>query len=324
MALNLHEAKPFTRNDYGMLIQYLKKYKRSYARFYESPLRLMHQPHVFKWLVIDEHLCIIKKRQIMGTPVCYLILPPLGPNPLPIMRMFQENNISTMLSSEDLLVYGLDYSEVNVDKDNAEYIYHIDAFADRKGVNKNQLRRPLNRFEKNCLDEKWTLMHFHSRIPIEVLTSASALTTRWLQQRTKKAYKPNFFLEAFNSTAGHHRQLATFIMHGSRCLGYLISECTPNGIINNVCCTDYDDNPVYEPTKLLLHYQAVKWLEASVPWDDVKINRGAAVRGTGSKFAKQKLRPIAVHQNYKLRTEKLTKEAYTALWEKPVEDVEWL
>ena len=158
MALNLYEANQDTQRRDADSVPYTVQ--SVYARFYESPLRLMHQPHVFKWLVINEHLCIIKKRQIMGTPVCYLILPPLGPNPVPIMRMFQENNISTMLSHEDLLVYGLDYSEVIVDKDNAEYIYHIDAFADRKGVNKNQLRRPLNRFEKIALMKNGRLCTF--------------------------------------------------------------------------------------------------------------------------------------------------------------------
>ena len=324
MALNLSEAKSFDEKDYEMLMDYIGLYyKRSMPRFYESPLRLLHQPHVFKWIIIDEHLCIIKKRQIMGTPVCYLLLPPLGPNPVPIMRLFQSHNITTLLSEEDLEEYNLSISEVEEDKGNAEYCYDIEAFADRKGINKNQLRRPLNKFERLISEKKVRILHYHTRIPIEVIEGANQLTTRWLQQRGKKAWKQTFFIDAFNPNARHFRQMFTAIFEANRCLGYLISEMSPNGIINNTCCTDYENNPVKEPTLVLLHHQAVMWKKAM---GDVslRINRGAAVRGSGSKTAKKKLRPIAIHQNYKLRTEKLTKEAFDKLWNPPRDDVVWL
>ncbi len=43
-----------------------------------------------------------------------------------------------------------------------------------------------------------------------------------------------------------------------------------------------------------------------------------------AKTAKKKLRPIAIHQTYKLRTEKLTKEAIEKMWTPPRDDVVWL
>ena len=103
MALNLHEFKPIETTDFQFLTEWSDKlYQRKYPRFYECLMRYSHQPHVFKWAIVDECLCIIKKRQIMGTPVCYLMLPPMGPNSRLVMEKFQWEKISTLLSEEDI------------------------------------------------------------------------------------------------------------------------------------------------------------------------------------------------------------------------------
>jgi len=315
MALDLSRAKPFEHQDWEMLESYLSKwYQRSVPRYYESPLRLAHQPHVFKWIIIDEHLCIIKRRQIMGHPVCYLILPPLGPNPVSIIRLFQENKISTMLSDEDMIHFGIGSAEVSIDKNNAEFCYPHE-YAERGGINKNQVRRALNNLKS--YGERFKVMSFSGGVPLEIIQSARELTTRWLQQRKKKAYNQTFFVEAFNELRAD--KYLTVIMESSRCIGYLISIKTPNGIINDTACIDYEDNPLKDTTLCLLHHNAQEWLPHGLA-----TNRGAAVRGSGSISAKQKLRPHIVNQNYKLITEKLQKHEYEALWVEQKEEPEWL
>ena len=122
------------------------------------------------------------------------------------------------------------------------------------------------------------------------------------------------------------KHLAVVIMDNEtdKCLGYLISELTPNGIINNTSCTEYQDTPLKDTTLVLLHYAAKAWMDKGVDPTTI-VNRGAAVRGAGSKAQKEKLRPAKVHQNYKLKCEeKLTKAEFDALWTNPVDDIEWL
>lgn len=315
MALNLSEAKSFEHTDWPTLQEWLARwYQRSCPRYYESPLRLTHQPHVFKWLIFEEHLCIIKRRQIMGHPVCYLILPPLGPQPVKIMKLFAEHGISTMLSEEDLEAYKISSAEVSIDKNNAEFIYDFN-YAERGGINKNQVRRALNDFNKH--GERFTITNHQWGIPPDVEEAASALTTRWLRQRGKKAWKHTHFVQAFNQTKG--QKCMTVIMESSRCIGYLISIQTANGVVNDTACIDYEDNPLKDTTLVLLHHNAHNWISGR------PVNRGAAVRGSGSIAAKRKLRPVKEHQNYKLNVQhKLTKDEYEALWVKPQEEPEWL
>ena len=112
-------------------------------------------------------------------------------------------------------------------------------------------------------------------------------------------------------------------MYEGQCFGYLITEKTPNGIINNVACTDYEIKPLRNTTAVLLWSAASEWVERGVSKSTV-VNRGAAVRGAGSKIAKEKLRPIKAHQNYKFNVEKLSKEDYNSLWTPEEEPIEWL
>jgi len=161
-----------------------------------------------------------------------------------------------------------------------------------------------------------------------VRESAKDLTLRWLKQRGKSAYQPTYFLNAFDHVAikATDKHMAVIIMDNEtdKCLGYLISELTPNGIINNTSCTEYKDTPLTDTTLVLLHYAAKAWMDRGLDGATI-VNRGAAVRGAGSKKQKEKLRPIKVHQNYRLKTEgKLTKPEYDALWANPVDDLEWL
>ena len=326
MALDLSGFKPFEPSDYSFFFDRLHSYKRRYPRFYESFSRYLHQPHVFWWGMVDDHLCILKRRQIMGNPVCYLMLPPIGPNPRSVMEIFQWEKISTMLSEEDIEILGLSEHEVVVDKGNAEYCYRLDAFSDRYGVNKNQLRQPVNQALRMQESGQIDIRVLSTYIPPAVRESAVDLTMRWKQQRDKKAYKPTFFLHQFSQLAikKPSNHVSVFIMEGERCLGYLITELTPNGIINNVACTDYEDNPLRNTTLVLLHTAATKWIENGISESTI-VNRGAAVRGAGSKVAKEKLRPVCAHQNYKLKIDgKLSKAEYDALWSSPKDDLEWL
>jgi hypothetical protein len=321
MALNLSHFKGFTIDDYPMLTEWLHRYNRTFARFYESPLRLMHQPHVFKWGIVEDCLCIIKKRSIMGTPVCYLIIPPIGDKWVEVMLMFAQESITTLLSDEE----NRDEWETIPDKGNAEYVYRLDAFSDRYGVNKNQLRRPCNHALRQIESGAIDIRLYRGGVEGEVIDSACLLTRRWLKQRDKKAWKQTFFVENFNAVARHapDNHLAVFIMQGDRCLGYLITERTANGIINNTACVDYEDNIVKEPTLILLHYAAKRWADDG-EHSGTPVNRGAAVRGAGSIKAKEKLRPIGAKQMHKLVVEKLTKEKYESFWLPPPSPVEWL
>ena len=325
MALNLSSFKPFEHSDYRFLADRLRAYKREYPRFYESLSRYTHQPHVFVWGEIEGHLCIVKKRQIMGNPVCYLMLPPIGPNPLPIIEMFAENKISTMLSEEDIQILGIHMDDVQIDKDNAEDCYRLDAFSDRYGVNKNQLRRACNQALRMQESSSLDIRVYSCAIPPDVVQMAVDLTNRWKGQRQKKSYKTTSFVESFNdiSMQEPNYHLAVFLLIDDRCVGYLITEKTPNGIINNVACTDYEDNPMKDTTAVLLHTAASKWVERGLSGATV-VNRGAAVRGSSSKIAKEKLRPIIAHQNYKLKVDRLSKEEYDALWIDEKCDLVWL
>jgi hypothetical protein len=166
---------------------------------------------------------------------------------------------------------------------------------------------------------------YSSPIPLDVVDKAIELTNRWKGQRQKKSYKTTYFLESFNQIAmwEPNNHLAVFLIIDDRCVGYLLTEKTPNGIINNVACTDYENNPLKDTTAILLHTAASKWVEMGLNKSTV-VNRGAAVRGAGSKIAKEKLRPIIAHQNYKLKVEKLSKEEYDALWLPEKSPIEWL
>lgn len=332
MALNLSDAKPLSLEGVPAFVDTLAKgHPRSAPRFYESPLRILHQPHVFLLKEFENCVCVLKKRQIMGNPVAYLIIPPVSMSGHAgdagyVVDRFAENNVNALLTEEDLDYMGIHPSDYIPDGKNREYCYTLETLGDRQGVNKKKYRRPLNAIARAESLGTTQVHTYSSQVPPHVIDAASRLTSRWLKQRGKSAYRQTFFVEMFNAVANVRKpgsMAMTVIMHDGRCLGYLIAERVPNGIINNTACVEYDDNPVMEPTLVLLQRNAAWWLNHGLP-KKTMVNRGAAVRGTGSVFAKEKMHPDAVIQNMKHRDLKLSKQGFIALWEAPQHEPEWL
>lgn len=332
MALNLSDAKPLHLEGVPAFIEILAKgHRRSAPRFYESPLRLLHQPHVFLLKEYESCMCVFKKRQIMGNPVTYLMIPPVswdghGKRAGYVVDMLSENNVNALLTEEDLRWMGINPVDYVPDGKNREYCYTLETLGDRRGVNKKKYRRPLNAIQRAESLGTTEVRTYSSHVPPHVIDAASRLTIRWLKQRGKSAYRQTFFVEHFNAVASVRKpgsMAMTVIMHSGRCLGYLIAERVPNGIINNTACVEYEDNPVMEPTLVLLQRNAAWWLNHGLP-KKTMVNRGAAVRGTGSVFAKEKMHPDAVIQNMKHRGLRLSKTGFKALWEPPTEEPEWL
>ena len=322
MALNLSDFEPLT---FYNIRQYRTGLYRAYRhpRYYQSPLRLMHQPHVFKVGYIDDDVVVIKDRQIMGTQVLYSILPP---NNWEVIDTLTEAGIPCFLSDEDVHFAPKKNGVVPV-KDNIEYVYHLSAFSDRYGVNKNQLRRPCNRAESLCESGAITIDAYWGEVPFEVLESCKNLTGKWLGQRTKTAWKPNYFLDVFNQYAATSPDpiLLLTVMQEDRCLGYHLSHRVCNGIIYDVACKDYDDTPIKNMTPVLLHYASKAWAERYPSQIEyLRVNRGAAVRGASSRIAKEKLRPVLRNQIYKTVPDvKMTRELRDSFFE-TAKSPEWI
>tara|TARA_R110000824_G_scaffold8365_6_gene37895 strand:+ start:3889 stop:4857 length:969 start_codon:yes stop_codon:yes gene_type:complete len=322
MALSLAEFEPLTLDN---LLDYRNGLFRAYRhpRYYQSPLRLMHQPHVFKVGYVNDDVVVIKDRQIMGTQVLYSILPPSN---WEVIDTLTEAGIPCFMSDEDLDWAPSRFGVEKV-KDNVEYVYHLSAFSDRFGVNKNQLRRPCNRAESLCESGALNINAYWGEVPYDTLESCKALTIKWLGQRAKTAWKPNYFLDVFNQYAATtpDQALLLTIMKGDRCLGYHLSHRVCNGIIYDVSCKDYDDTPIKNMTPVMLHHASKAWAErfpSQVEY--LRVNRGAAVRGASSRIAKEKLRPYLRNQIYKTVPDiKMTKELKQDLF-KTDKRVKWV
>ena len=326
MALSLSDFEPLTLRNYK---DYRSGLFRAYRnpRYYQSPLRLMHQPHVFKVGYVGDDVVVIKDRQIMGTQVLYSILPP---NNWEVIDALTESGIPCFLSDEDVHFAPKRYGLVPV-KDNIEYVYHLSAFSDRFGVNKNQLRRPCNRAESLCESGALNIRAYWGDVPYDTLESCKALTVKWLGQRAKSAWKPNYFLDVFNQYAATSPDPALLltVMQGDRCLGYHLSHRVCNGIIYDVACKDYEDTPIKNMTPVLLHHASKAWAErfpSQVEY--LRVNRGAAVRGKASRIAKEKLRPMLSNQIYKTVPHfKMTRDLRDALYNLTNEELkmpEWI
>lgn len=320
MALDLSEFVPLTFDNYRGFRNGLYRAYR-HPRYYQSPMRLLHQPHVFKVGYVDDDLVVLKDRQIMGTQVLYSILPP---NNWGVIDKLTEAGIPCFLSDEDVFNAPDRYGVVPV-KDNIEYVYHLSAFSDRYGVNKNQLRRPCNKAESLCESGEITIEAHWGNVPYETLNSCNALTAKWLQQRDKKAWKPNFFIDSFNKYSKLEHALLLTVMQGDRCLGYHLSHRVCNGLIYDVACKDYENTPIKNMTPVLLHYASKAWAEKyPSQLEYTRVNRGAAVRGASSRIAKDKLRPLLKNQIYKtVPPIKMTKELKSSYFEAK-HNVEWL
>jgi hypothetical protein len=333
MALSFHDAKPLTLADLPRWWDTLRSDLIPFGfspRFYESPFRLLHQPHVFFIGEVNGLPVVLKKRQIMGHPVTYAILPPFGQeDKLPAIAALETNGVNVLLSHEQIEHYRMGHHNYYPDGKNAEYLYTVETLQDRQGPNKRKYRRPLNAIARAESLGTTQVVTYTGSVPEGVIQAANALTKRWLKQRGKKAWKQTFFVDAFNAVANHWPDVVTLtvITHmGGRCLGYLVSVRTPSGIINDVACVDYEDNPVMEPTLVLLQRSADYWLNEVGVSRLTLINRGAAVRGSGSIQAKQKMHPTGLLSLYKRRdTPKMTKERFNELWLPPAaEEPQWL
>ena len=325
MALSLSDFEPLTLRNYK---DYRSGLFRAYRhpRYYQSPLRLMHQPHVFKVGYVGDDVVVIKDRQIMGTQILYSILPP---NNWEVIDALTESGIPCFLSDEDVHFAPKRYGLVPV-KDNIEYVYHLSAFSDRFGVNKNQLRRPCNRAESLCESGALNIRAYWGDVPYDTLESCKALTVKWLGQRAKSAWNPNYFLDVFNQYAATSpdQALLLTIMQGDRCVGYHLSHRVCNGIIYDVACKDYDDTLIKNMTPVLLHYASKEWAERFPSQVDyLRVNRGAAVRGKASRIAKEKLRPYLRNQIYKTVPDvKMTRDLKESLYRSPKDifGIEWI
>jgi len=312
MALDLSEFKPLTLENYTEFYQGLSSMTCGrLIRYYESPLRLMHQPHVFKLGYIDDELVVLKDRQIMGTQVLYAILP----SSYDVVSKLNDAGIPSLID------YG--YSSDKCVFDNEEYIYNLRAFSDRYGVNKNQLRKPCNKAESLIDSDAIDIQVHWGNTPYKTLESCNALTGRWLKQRDKKSWKSNFFIDSFNAYSQLEDALLLTIMEGDKCIGYHLSHRTDNGLIYDTACKDYDNKLIKNMTPVLLHYASKAW-EEKIGHNNIDVNRGAAVRGAASKIAKQKLRPSVVNKIYKtIPAMKMTKELKASYFEKR-NYTEWL
>jgi len=312
MALDFSEFVPLTLDNYMDFKNGLYRAYR-HPRYYQSPLRLIHQPHVFKVGYIDDDLVVLKDRQIMGTQVLYSILPP---NNWEVIEKLTAGGVPCFLSDEDVNYDPKQYGVVPV-KDNIEYVYNLSAFSDRFGVNKNQLRRPCNKAESLCESGAITIEAHWGSVPYEILSACNLLTAKWLGQRQKKSWKPNFFIDSFNDYSKLEQSLLLIVMQGDRCLGYHLSHRVCNGLIYDVACKDYEDTPIKDMTPVLLHYASKAWAEKNPSQIEyTRVNRGAAVRGAASRTAKDKLRPLLKNQIYKTVCDiKMTKELKASYFE---------
>ena len=319
MALDLSEFRPLTLENYTEFYEGLSPMSCGrLIRYYQSPLRLMHQPHVFKLGYIDDELVVLKDRQIMGTQVLYAILPSSDD----MVNKLNDAGIPSLVNESGMKSFNKCWSQECV-FDNEEYIYNLSAFSDRYGVNKNQLRRPCNKAESLNDSDAIDIQVHWGNVPYRTLESCNALTGRWLGQRDKKAWKPNFFIDSFNAYSQLEDALLLTIMEGDKCIGYHLSHRVDNGLIYDTACKDYDNKLISNMTPVLLHYASKAW-EKKIGHTNVYVNRGAAVRGAASKIAKQKLRPSIVNKIYKtIPPMKMTKELKASYFEKR-NYTEWL
>ncbi|MBT4406421.1 MAG: hypothetical protein HOC79_00925 [Euryarchaeota archaeon] len=327
--------RPITHSDYDTLTEYwdILSKTRKHPRFYQSPLRLMQQKGVFKMGFVNGCLCILKARQIMGHPVCYLMLPPISKtmsklDEINTMVYFKSQKISTMLSEEDNDYYFGEGNEmgIEIDKGNAEYCYTLESLGVWDGVNKNQLRRAKNQTLRAMESHGIKVECYNTHLPLHLIDKCIDLTARWKEQGDKKGRGIDYHIRNFNKLfpQANDNQLATIIYDKERVYGYLISERVGDGIINNAAFIEKEDSPLKHTTNALLLWSAKWWLDEG--WwieGNTIVNRGAAVRGKGSVAAKKKLRPVFVNQNYKLITEKMSKSEYKDLFVSGVK-AEWL
>ena len=135
MALDLSKFRPLTLENYTEFYEGLSPMSCGrLIRYYQSPLRLMHQPHVFKLGYIDDELVVLKDRQIMGTQVLYAILPSSDD----MVNKLNDAGIPSLVNESGMKSFNKCWSQECV-FDNEEYIYNLSAFSDRYGVNKNCL-----------------------------------------------------------------------------------------------------------------------------------------------------------------------------------------
>ena len=276
IAKEYSDIAPFVEHDYGR------------PRFYQSPARLLDGRFVVG--EIDGNPVIFKTGSIMGTPIFYGILPP-------VPRFDNDPQVDMIMNGCGAWgLYFLTSDEQDKkDGNNAEYLYENATLSDIYGVNKRQLARACNKFDRLGWEMKddtamWTL---------------EQLIKQWGEWRGKSP-KGNQRLLRTMSRLGCYNILTAYD-EGGVPVGFMSSCKVGGGVVFDTCATiktDFNDI-------MAVFLQRSASLYSS---EDGLINTGAAVRGKASRTAKEKRRPVEVMQLYRtpviVKMDKETKDAF--------------
>lgn len=282
-------------------------------RYFQSPTFLSYEGRVYYWAIIEDCLVIIKKRVTMGTAMIYLVLPPMHLTgdvaaEKRVLEGLATFYIRAKLSKEDLSLYGYTSADVDLDKNNTEFIYQAGNPIE-PGKHGRHGRVMLNQYERLLQAGELEQLEYYkggpARPSIAALNQMLFLARRWeLERRIGGQVKlAQCIAQAIMGHTESGRLLA--IGHGAHLIGYSYTErVAPGRGIIAARLRNYEDKTLSDPT-LLMHALDRAYYSSN---GDAKflLNIGSWQSGKnfkGLQAAKEKLKPVARLQIYTTRVE---------------------
>ena len=311
--------QPVTPDAEALLSQAAERYHGDHPtpRFFWSPTYLAAQPSVFTWGLIDNCLCVLKSRVIIGNHVMYLVLPPVSLDRARDLRAernvierLRALHVGTMLSPLDRQRYGYTREDAPPDPRWPEFAYAAASYAQPVGRDHKNTRAALNLASRLELVGR---LRVHAS-PWPRLDGYEWLARRWHVQTGRHRGEVGLVRTwARHATSGSLRRWSVVLEDAQTrqpIAHSLTEEVSPGRVVIVSRLRDYDSTLLPDPTLLVHALECAYWSLTSSP--GALLTSGSA--GTpGLTGHKSKLRPIDVMPLGRLDTGgRMTKEAYQA------------
>lgn len=277
--------------------------RRKWPRHYQSSLVLSIHPNQFLWGIVDDCLCVVKRKMYMINPVLYLILPPIHSDgdtdtERRVIEKFASYGVGTKLSEEDQAILKLDGV---LEKGNAEYIYES-THVFTGGVYSRH-RNCMSKVRKQQADGQLNLDN-RTVLSKSEQVQLIGLTNQWKSDRLNLQGLDRFITNFNEYTSCGMVQIIS-LPDGSL-HGYSITELTgPKQGCIPMRLHDYQKR-VTTDANVVLHC-----LDLLSRPEGTLLNIGAGVGVKGLDEAKQHLKPVKVLQIFSYKSDvKLTREIY--------------
>ncbi len=270
---------------------------RQFPRFYMSTLWLGTK-NEFVWGIVDDCLCVVKRRVMYKNATIYLILPPMHLEgnleiEKAVMEKFAKGGVGCKLSAEDAGLYGLTgSSSLETDEGNAEFIYRAGDFDDLSGGHNKKWRYQKNELDKLTVEKE-------SKSMSALAAKCAAVDEKWTAVKKMSAKHNAKMISEFGSYAAQGDCWGVVVSRDGEPLLYGLSQRLTAAWAVLLSRQHAFTDKIADASKAQHLLDSGFWSKHAGP--DTLLNIGAGVGVKGLEEAKGKMRPVKVMQIFTLK-----------------------